>query len=56
MKDSMHNIPDNLLDRQGHAKWQKGLFIFSFLLHEKTSFIWLTLKWIICILKQNLKA
>lgn len=33
-------------------------FFFTppFLLHEKTSFIWLTLRWIICILKQNLKS
>lgn len=57
MKGSMHTILDNLSDHWGHAKWQKGHPPPpKFLLHEKTSFIWLTLRWIICIFKTESKS
>lgn len=58
MKDSTHTVLDNLSDHRGHAKWQKDrfFFLFSFLLHKKTSFIWLTLAGYCASLNRNLRA
>lgn len=48
-KDSALTVPDNLSDRDGRAVWREEgnasvtvIIFFPSLLHEKTSFIWLT--------------
>lgn len=60
MKDSTHTVLDNLSDRRGHAVWQKDwfcFFFFLFLLATWKDILHLAhIRWIRCILKQNLRA
>lgn len=56
MKESMHIVLDNLWEHKRLWRVANALALFSSLLHEKISFIWLTLAGERCILKRSLKS
>lgn len=60
MKDSTRTVLDNLSDHGGQAKWQDDwfffFFFFSFLATWKDILHLAHISWILCILKQNLRA